>query len=78
MTLPIIPLVDLGPAVSIGWHSICRTRCGCSPPPDAGLLSGPVLALMDRRSRRWLAANETPYRAEIDTVASIPGVAHTA
>ncbi len=29
---------------------------------------------MDRRSRRWLAVNETPYGAEIDAVASIPGV----
>jgi hypothetical protein len=38
------------------------------------LLSGPVIALMDRRSRSWLARNETPYRGEIDAIAAIPGV----
>ena len=31
--------------------------------------SGPVLALTDWRSRRWLARNESPYAAEIDRIA---------
>ncbi|HVO04206.1 MAG TPA: hypothetical protein VMT54_18565 [Candidatus Cybelea sp.] len=38
------------------------------------LIPRPILGAMDRRSRAWLAKNETPYRREIDRVAAIPGV----
>ncbi|MDQ7246627.1 carcinine hydrolase/isopenicillin-N N-acyltransferase family protein [Dongia sedimenti] len=75
MTLPVIPLVDLGTA---GLDRLALDMPGkvrLLSTAGRSLLSGPVLAFMDRRSKTWLARNETPYRAEIDAVAAIPGVA---
>jgi hypothetical protein len=71
---PIIPLVDLGPA---GLDELARRmpdRVQTLVAAANRLLPGPVLGFMDRRSRAWLARNETPYRAEIDAVAAMPGV----
>ncbi|HEY4162598.1 MAG TPA: hypothetical protein VGM59_05995 [Dongiaceae bacterium] len=73
-TKPVIPLIDLGTAGldELARRMPDRTRMLCAA---AGRQIGrPVLSAMDRRSRRWLAANETPYAAEIDAVAAIPGV----
>ena len=73
--LPIIPLIDLGAegldALALRMPDKVRLLS------NAGrrLLSRPVIGFMDRRSRAWLARNETPYKAEIDTIAAIPGVA---
>jgi len=75
VTLPVIPLVDLGPA---GLDRLARDmpdKVRLLSAAGRSLLSGPMLAFMDRRSRAWLARNETPYRAEIDAIAAIPGVA---
>lgn len=75
MTLPVIPLVELGTAgldaLALRMPEKVRLLSGAG----RSLVSGPVLTLMDRRSRAWLAVNETPYRAEIDAIAAIPGVA---
>ena len=72
--LPVIPLVDLG---SDGLDVLAQRmpdKVRLLSAAGRSLLSGPILALMDRRSRTWLARNETPYRAEIDAIATIPGV----
>jgi len=72
--LPIIPLVDLG---AEGLHVLAQRmpeKVRLLAKAGRNLLSGPVLGFMDRRSRVWLARNETPYRAEIEAVAAIPGV----
>ena len=72
--LPVIPLVDLG---SAGLDALARRlpdRVHLLVDAANQLMPGPVLAFMDRRSRAWLADNETPYRGEIDAVAAIPGV----
>ena len=74
MTLPVIPLVDLGTAgldrLALDMPDKVRLLCQAS----RRLLSAPVIGFMDQRSRAWLARNETPYRAEIDAIAGIPGV----
>jgi hypothetical protein len=72
--LPVIPLVELG---SDGLDVLAQRmpdKVRLLSTAGRSLLSGPILALMDRRSRTWLARNETPYRAEIDAIAAIPGV----
>ena len=72
--LPVIPLIDLGPA---GLDELARRmpdRVRMLVGAANKLLPGPVLDFMDHRSRAWLAQNETPYRAEIDAVAAMPGV----
>lgn len=38
------------------------------------LVTGPVQAVMDWRSKAWLANNVTPYTGEIARVAAIPGI----
>jgi hypothetical protein len=73
-TLPVIPLIDLGPA---GLDELARRmpdRVRMLVGAANKLLPGPVLDFMDVRSRAWLARNETPYRAEIDAVAAMPGI----
>jgi hypothetical protein len=71
---PSIPLIDLGPA---GLDELARRmpdRVRLLVGAANKLLPGPVLDFMDARSRAWLARNETPYRAEIEAVAAMPGV----
>jgi hypothetical protein len=73
-TLPVIPLVDLG---SAGLDELARRmpdRVRMLVGAANKLLPGPILGIMDARSRAWLAQNETPYRNEIDAVAALPGV----
>lgn len=70
---PVIPLIDLGDA---GLDELARRlpdRVRALSAAGRRLSTTPVLALMDWRSRQWLGRNETPYRAEIDAVARIPG-----
>jgi hypothetical protein len=72
--LPVIPLIDLGAA---GLDELARRmpdRVRMLVGAANKLLPGPVLDFMDVRSRAWLAANETPYRGEIEAVAAMPGV----
>jgi hypothetical protein len=71
---PSIPLIDLGAA---GLDELARRmpdRVRLLVGAANKLLPGPVLDFMDARSRAWLARNETPYRAEIEAVAAMPGV----
>ena len=72
--LPIIPLVDLGPDGLDVLAQRMPDKVRLLSAAGRSLLSGPVIALMERRSRAWLARNETSYRAEIDAIAAIPGV----
>jgi hypothetical protein len=72
--LPVIPLVDLGTAGLDALAQRMPDKVRLLSAAGRSLLSGPMLSLMDRRSRVWLARNETPYRAEIDAIAAIPGV----
>jgi hypothetical protein len=74
LTLPVIPLVELGAAGLDALAQRMPDKVRLLSAAGRGLLSGPVIAFMDRRSRIWLARNETPYRSEIDAIASIPGV----
>ncbi|GAB2176250.1 C45 family peptidase [Dongia sp. agr-C8] len=73
--LPVIPLVDLGTAGLDRLALDMPDKVRLLSAAGRSLLSAPMLALMDRRSKAWLARNETPYRAEIDAIAAIPGVA---
>jgi hypothetical protein len=73
-SLPRIAQVDLG------RHSLDRLALD-APEKVArlaaagrALVTGPVQAAMDWRSRAWLAENVTPYRGEIDRIAKIPGI----
>lgn len=75
LKLPVIPLVDLGPAGLDRLALDMPDKVRLLSAAGRSLVSGPVLAFMDRRSKAWLARNETPYRAEIDAIAAIPGVA---
>jgi hypothetical protein len=72
--LPVIPLVELGTAgldaLALEMPDRVRLLCGAA----RNLISGPMLAAMDRRSRAWLGGNASPYRGEIDRVAAMPGV----
>jgi hypothetical protein len=72
--LPVIPLVELGAegldALALRMPDKVRLLSAAG----RSLLTAPGVAFMDRRSRTWLARNETPYRAEIDAIAAIPGV----
>jgi hypothetical protein len=72
--LPVIPLVDLGAAGLDRLALDMPDKVRLLSAAGRSLLSRPMLAFMDRRSRVWLARNETPYRAEIDAIAAIPGV----
>lgn len=70
---PVIPLLDLKDA---GLDELARRlpdRVRALSAAGCRLSTTPGLALMNWRSRRWLARNETPYRAEIEAVAAIPG-----
>jgi hypothetical protein len=73
--LPVIPLVDLGAAGLDTLAQRMPDKVRMLSTAGRRLLSRPIIALMDRRSRHWLARNETPYRGEIDAIAAIPGVA---
>ena len=73
--LPVIPLVDLGDAGLDRLALDMPDKVRLLSAAGRSLLSAPMLAFMDRRSKAWLARNETPYRAEIETIAAIPGVA---
>jgi hypothetical protein len=72
--LPVIPLVDLGTAGLDRLALDMPDKVRLLSQAGRRLLTAPLIALMDRRSKGWLALNETPYRAEIDTIAAIPGV----
>jgi hypothetical protein len=72
--LPAIPVVDLGEAGLDRLALDMPDKVRLLSAAGRRLLSRPLLAFMDRRSKAWLALNETPYRAEIDTIAAIPGV----
>ena len=72
--LPAIEVIDLADA---GFDRLAELR------PEKVLLlaaagraltTGPVQAWMDRRSKVWLQRNVTPYRAEIERVAALPGL----
>jgi hypothetical protein len=73
--LPVIPLVDLGAAGLDRLALDMPDKVRLLSAAGRSLVSAPMLAFMDRRSRAWLARNETPYRGEIDAIAAIPGVA---
>jgi hypothetical protein len=73
--LPVIPLVELGTAGLDALAQRMPEKVRLLSAAGRSLLTGPVIGFMDRRSRAWLARNETPYKAEIDAIAAIPGVA---
>jgi hypothetical protein len=72
--LPVIPLVELGSAGLDRLALDMPDKVRLLSAAGRSLLSRPLLAFMDHRSKAWLALNETPYRAEIDRIAAIPGV----
>jgi hypothetical protein len=72
--LPAIPVIDLGRAGLDTLAQRLPDKARLLSAAAARLMTAPVLAWMDGRSRAWLARNATPYRAEIEAVAAIPGV----
>lgn len=72
--LPIIPVVDLGPRSLDHLAAMAPDKVIRLAEAGRALTSGPVLAMMDQRSKAWLARNVTPYKAEIDRIAAMPGI----
>jgi hypothetical protein len=72
--LPEIRVVDLG---NSGFDRLAELTPGevkRFAAAGRSMLSAPVFAFMDWRSRAWLARNVTPYRDEVARIAAIPGV----
>lgn len=72
--LPIIPVVDLKDQSFDQLATSAPEKVLLLAAAGRALVTGPVQALMDWRSKAWLARNVTPYKVEIDRVAAIPGV----
>ncbi|WP_374367757.1 hypothetical protein [Dongia sp.] len=72
--LPEIALVDLGRNSLDHLAVLAPEKVARLAAAGRALVTGPVQAAMDWRSRAWLAGNVTPYRAEIDRIADIPGI----
>lgn len=72
--LPIIPVVDLGPRSLDQLAALAPDKVVRLAQAGRALTSAPVLALMEWRSKSWLARNVTPYKAEIDRIAAMPGI----
>lgn len=72
--LPIIPVVDLGAASCDHLAALAPDRVRVLAAAGRALTTAPVQAWMDRRSHAWLDRNVTPYKAEIDRVAALPGI----
>ena len=72
--LPIIPVVDLKQLSFDHLATAAPEKVLLLAAAGRALVTGPVQALMDWRSKAWLAQNVTPYKEEIDRVAAIPGV----
>lgn len=72
-SLPAIPVIDLG-SQSLDWlAALAPEKVARLAAAGRDLVSGPVQAVMDWRSRAWLARNVTPYKGEIDRIAALPG-----
>jgi hypothetical protein len=72
--LPEIAQIDLG---SAGFDRLAHAAPGKVAQLAASgraLVTPPVQALMDGRSKAWLARNVTPYAGEIHSVAALPGI----
>ncbi|WP_374652514.1 hypothetical protein [Dongia sp.] len=72
--LPRIPVVDLGSASLDRLAALAPEKVLLMAESGRALVSAPVQAWMDRRSKAWLARNISPYKAEIGRVAAIPGL----
>ena len=72
--LPIIPVIDLGAAPCDHLAALAPDKVQMLAAAGRALTTAPVQAWMDRRSKTWLNRNVTPYKAEIDRVAALPGI----
>jgi hypothetical protein len=74
--LPQIPVVDLGAAGLERLAALAPEKVQLMSAAGRDLVTGPLLALMDWRSRAWLGRNVTPYAREVAGIAAlaIPGV----
>lgn len=71
--LPVIRVVDLGGSGLDRLARLAPEEVKRFAAAGRSLLSGPVLAFMDWRSRAWVARNVSPYRDEITKIAAITG-----
>jgi hypothetical protein len=74
VNLPQIPVVDLGSAGLDRLAALAPEKVLLMAAAGRALVSGPVQAWMDGRSKAWLARNSTPYKDEITRIAAIPGL----
>ena len=73
MTLPDIPVLDIGAGGPLALLRQARPQADALLAAGRHQLSAPVLALADRRGRRWLARAGNPYLPEIDAIADALG-----
>ncbi|TDQ78888.1 hypothetical protein A8950_3350 [Dongia mobilis] len=72
--LPEIAVIDLGAAGFDRLALMAPEKVARLAAAGRALVTGPVQAAMDWRSRGWLARNVTPYAVEIAAIAGMPGI----
>lgn len=72
--LPEIAVIDLGSAGFDRLALMAPDKVARLAAAGRALVTGPVQAAMDWRSKDWLARNVTPYAGEISSIAAMPGI----